>query len=99
MLTIQNQVTIPELHQLLQSIVAQRPNLCIRFRLIGELWRTNFLQVISFEDNTAIFYDEKQNRNLLISDLTRLIQFELDAPFQQYQPHFHYTIEIRSEGE
>jgi hypothetical protein len=93
---IHNQVSIPELHQLLRSIIDMRPNVCIRFRLIGELWQTNFLTIIRLEENAAVFYDPRNDRNVLISDLKLFIQFELDSHFQQYEPHFHYTIEALS---
>ena len=93
MLMIQNQVSIPELHLLLRSIIDLRPNVLIRFRLIGELWQTNFLRVVRLEENSAVFYDERNDRNALISDIKSFMQFELDSHFQQYEPHFHYTIE------
>ena len=92
MLMIHNQVSIPELHQLLRSIIDLRPNVGVRFRLMGELWQTNFVNVIRLEENAAVFYDEHNDRNVLISDFRVFMQFELDTHFQQYEPHFHYTI-------
>jgi hypothetical protein len=93
MFMIQSQVSIPELHQLLRSIIDLRPNVGLRFRLLGELWQTGFVRVVHLEENAATFYDERSDRNLLVSDIKLFMQFELDSQFQQFEPHFHYSIE------
>jgi hypothetical protein len=57
------------------------------------MWQTNYVRVANLAENEVTLYDERTNGSILIPDLTYVMQFELDSPFQQYQPHFHYTID------
>lgn len=93
MLLIQNQISTLELKRLLYTIKDLSPEICIRVRFLGEMWCTDFMRVAGLNDNEATFYDERNHRHILIPDLTYVMQFELDGQFQQYQPHFHYTVD------
>lgn len=88
-------VSVTELKILILSIVEKRQPIGIRFRLIGQLWYPNFLRVIrSSNESEILFHDEKINKHMSISDLSNIIQFELDSRFEHYQPNFHYQVTI-----
>ena len=84
-------ISVLELRRLIVDLSEKRPDICIRFRLLGELWTIHFMRVMKTTDKGAIFFDE--NNNLVsISDLNFVMQFEIDKPFQGFQPYFHYEV-------
>lgn len=84
-------ISVLELRRLLVDLHEKRPDICIRFRLLGELWNTHFLRVMRMTGKGALFFD--QNSHLIsISDLSFVMQFELDKPFQGFQPYYHYEV-------
>lgn len=87
-----NQLSILELKKLLHSLKDLRPDICIRFRLIGEMWQNNHLHILNVTEKGIVLNDQKTNKLIFIQDLKNVMQFELDHSFQQYQPHFHYSI-------
>jgi hypothetical protein len=49
------------------------------------------MRVMKLTEKGALFYDE--NNNLVsIGDLNFVMQFELDKPFQTFQPYYHYEV-------
>jgi len=85
-------ISVIELRQLLYGILDDHSYVCIRFRLLGEMWKSNFLRVIMISENGAMFKDERTNETIDITDLNNLMQFEIDGRFRQFQPHFHYDL-------
>jgi len=89
-----NEVTTLKLRQLLHALKDLRPDICIRFRFIGEMWQTDYSRIIELNEKGGIFEDEKTSKCYGIPDFNNLMQFEIDKRFQEYHPHFHY--EVRS---
>jgi hypothetical protein len=85
-------VGLLELRRLLFELNEHRPDICLRYRLIGQMWTPNFMRVIHPTEKGVILNDETSNKLNTISDISRLMQFELDKPFQNYQPYFHYDV-------
>ena len=85
-------VDILELRRLLVEIREHRPDICIRYRLIGKMWAENFLRIIQVTEDGVLLNDETSNKFIRIPDIAQVIQFELDKPFQQFQPYFHYEV-------
>ena len=84
-------ISVLELRRLIADLSEKRPDICIRFRLLGELWAVHFMRVMKLTEKGALFYDE--NNNLIsIGDLNFVMQFELDKAFQTFQPHYHYEV-------
>jgi hypothetical protein len=84
-------VSVLELRRLIIDLSEKRPDICIRFRLLGELWAVHFMQVMKTTEKGALLYDE--NNNLVsIGDLNFVMQFEIDKPFQGFQPYYHYEV-------
>ena len=84
-------ISVLELRRLIVDLSEKRPDICIRFRLLGELWTRHFLQVMKPTQKGALFYDE--NNNIVsVGDLNFVMQFEIDKPFQGFQPYFHYEV-------
>jgi hypothetical protein len=87
-------VSVLELKRLLVELAEKRPNVCIRPRLMGEMWLVHFMRVVSTSEKGVLLHDEETNRFISVSDLSYIMQFELDNRFQNYQPHFHYEVRV-----
>jgi hypothetical protein len=85
-------ITVTELRRLLIDIRDKRPDICIRFRLLGEMWNTTFLKIIAIGEKNVVLASEQDGRLYTMSDVSRVVQFEIDSPFHQYKPYFHYSI-------
>ena len=90
-------VTILEFKRLLIELKEHRPDICIRYRLLGQMWAQNFLRVVHVTDEGVVLNDETSNRLITLPRLSQIIQFELDKPFQLFQPYFHYEVSAASE--
>ena len=86
-----------ELRRLLFEIKDNRPDISIRFRILGEFWQSNHQRIIKITDSGVIIKDESSNKLMLIQDLRDVIQFEIDKPFYNFQPHYHYELDPRKE--
>ena len=88
-----NPVPVLELRRLLYELKDLRPDICIRFRLIGEMWQTCHMRIIQLTETGVALNDENTGKLIFVRDLKHIMQFELDKAFQQYQPHFHYAVD------
>jgi hypothetical protein len=86
-------VSALELRRLLYELRDLRPAILIRFRLVGQMWLVNHLRITKLTEKGVILKSDNENSFVTIIDLNDVIQFELDSPFRNYQPHNHYTIE------
>ena len=84
-------ISVLELKRLMVELVDKRPDICIRFRLLGELWTRDFFRVARVTDKGAVFLDETQGL-VSVSDLNFIMQVEIDKPFQGFQPYYHYEV-------
>lgn len=91
-MTKTNQVPVLALKRLLHELKDLRPDIRVRFRLIGEMWQTNHLTILSLTEKGVVLNDERLNKLIFVQDLSNIMQFELDHSFQEYQPHFHYNV-------
>jgi hypothetical protein len=87
-------VTTSELRVLLRQLRDKSSGTCIRVRLIGQLWNESFMNVRAVTDKGVVFENCQgaSNQVTSISDLTNIIQFELENSFEHYEPHFHYSV-------
>jgi hypothetical protein len=94
-------ILVSELKELLLLLKNFGPDVGLRVRLQGEMWSDNFMQLsglINHQDGNIeafsgiILEDEMKTRTVVIRDLKRIIQFELDKRFKDYQPYIHYTV-------
>jgi len=84
-------ISVLELRGLLVDLKEKRPDIRVRFRLLGELWTVNFMQVLRVNEKGALFFDDLLGF-LSVSDLNFIMQFELEKPFQGFQPYYHYEV-------
>ncbi|MEX2234690.1 MAG: hypothetical protein WD824_21175 [Cyclobacteriaceae bacterium] len=84
-------ISVLELRRLMVDLSEKRPDICIRFRLLGELWNNHFMRVKRISDKGAVLFDEANNL-VSVSDLNFVMQFEIDKPFQGFQPYYHYEV-------
>jgi hypothetical protein len=80
-----------QLKQLLIDIAEHTSHVCVRFRLLGEMWQTHMVRVISVSESRALVNDEIRNK-LISIDLNFVMQFEIDNKFKGFQPYFHYEV-------
>jgi hypothetical protein len=92
LLTKNNQVPVIELRRLLFALQDSELAIGIRFRLAGEMWQNHYLRLLNVTEKGAALNDDRSNKLIFIRDLNNVMQFELDQGFQQYQPHFHYSV-------
>ncbi len=86
-------VSIIELKRLLFELMDKRPDISIRFRLMGQMWKPSFLHVMTLpESGGVLFFDETTQMVTRVSSIQNIIQFEIDNNFQVYNAHFHYDV-------
>jgi hypothetical protein len=85
-------VSVLQVRRLLYDLRDNRLNVCVRFRRLGEMWKSNFMRIVDLNDRGAIFNDETTNEFVFVMDLTEVMQFELDNRFQSYEPYYHYEV-------
>ncbi len=90
--TNKNLISVLELKRLLTDMREKRPDICLRYRLLGEMWVVNYMRVVLVTEKGAMLNDERNNKLINLPDLSVIMQFEIDAPFQGFQPHFHYDV-------
>lgn len=88
-----NKITISvlELRQVLVDIKEHGHHVCVRFRLMGEMWFQSFTRVVSVTESRVLVNDEGKNK-LISVDVNQVIQFEIDHRFKGWEPHFHYDV-------
>jgi hypothetical protein len=89
----EQQIQVLELRRLLYELKDQRPDICVRFRLLAEMWYPSFARVIKLTEEGVVLFNEHDNQAVAIKDLREIIQFELDARYQNYHPHNHYRMQ------
>lgn len=87
-----NLISVLELKRLLVSLREHRPDICMRFRMMGQMWSANFMRVIHVTESGVLLNDETDGKLYNITDLTQIMQFELDHTFQAFSAHFHYEV-------
>lgn len=80
-------------------MLEKRPDIFIRFRLLGEHWFVHFTQVVSITSKGVVLKEEGSGRVFSIADLRKVMQFELDHSFQDFQAHSHYQVKLSPELE
>jgi hypothetical protein len=84
-------VSVLELKRLAVEIKELSPNICIRYRLLGSMWKSHFVRIVNVTENRMLVNDETENK-LISIDLGDVMQFELDNKFQNFEPHYHYDV-------
>lgn len=85
-----------ELRRLLIELRDKRPDICVRFRLLGEMWFQHFMRLILVTEKGVILNNEVTGRLVRVHDLSHVMQFEIDRPFQNFKPYFHYNVKPSS---
>lgn len=83
--------SVIELKQILIDIKEHGPHICIRFRVLGQMWQRNFVRIVNITDDRILVNDEPANK-LISIDINNIVQFEIDHAFKVVDPHFHYDI-------
>lgn len=89
-----NLISIQELQRLLYTIADGGLATCFRFRLLGKMWEPNFMSVVKITDKGVLLHDEKYNGYRCLSDLSEIMQFEIDVAVHDFLPHNHYEIDF-----
>lgn len=92
-MTKESSLSSTKLRQLLIDLKEHGENTCVRYRLLGEMWQTYFMRVVSVSEDRVLLNDETKNK-LFSVPLNSIMQIELDHKFKEYQPHNHYSIQM-----
>jgi hypothetical protein len=84
-------ISVVELKRLLVDLKDKRPDIGVRFRVLGDLWDKNFASIVLVTEK-GVIVNEGNDRICTIPDLRNIIQFEIDGPFQNFQPYNHYDV-------
>ena len=85
-------VSVLELKRLLVELKDKRPDISIRYRLLGEMWAQHFMRILRITEKGVMLNDEASNKLVIITDLANIMQFEVDNRFQNFQPFYHYEV-------
>lgn len=91
MTTKKTLLSAPELKRILIDIKDHEPHICVRFRLIGEMWQVYMMRIITITENRVLVHDETSNK-LISVDLNNVMQFEIDTRFRDIEPYYHYEV-------
>jgi hypothetical protein len=86
-------ISVVDLKRLLSDLKERRPDICVRYRLLGEMWMANFMSIVHLTRSGVLLHDEVNQKLVSIHDISNIMQFELDGPFNGYQPFFHYEVQ------
>lgn len=92
-MSAKNQIPILEFKRLLHELRDLRPDIGIRIRLMGEMWQTNYHRILQVTEKGVALHEEETKRLVIVVDLGQVMQFEIDQSFQDYEPHFHYSVD------
>jgi hypothetical protein len=70
-----NLIPVLDLRRLLFELKDLRPDIHIRFRIIGEMWQNNHHHVLKLTEKGVALNDEKSNKLIFILDLNNVMQF------------------------
>src|SRR5687768_14135834 len=88
-------ISVLELKRMLVTIADYNLPVCFRYRMLGEMWQPNFLRVVKVTEKGVILNDEINNNTIVISDLSNIMQFEVDGRLHTFEPNFHYNLSSR----
>ena len=88
------EISVLELRRLLIELRDKRPDICVRFRLLGEMWFPHFMRIVLITETGVILNNEVSNTLVKVSHLIQVMQFEIDRRFQNFMPHFHYNLRV-----
>jgi hypothetical protein len=89
----QNLISAVELRRLLVDLIEKRPDISIRIRILGRMWKENFMKITLVTEKGVILNDEIATQMINVNNLNDIIQFEIDNGFQNYPPHFHFDLQ------
>jgi arginyl-tRNA--protein-N-Asp/Glu arginylyltransferase len=84
-------VSVLEFRRLATEIKEHSPNICIRYRLMGNMWKNHFVRIVNVTENRMMVNDETDNK-LISINLGDIMQFELDSKYQNFEPNYHYEV-------
>jgi hypothetical protein len=76
----------------LYEICEHQPDVHVRFRLIGEMWKPSFFRILAVTEKGIVLQDETDDKWFTIPDLNAIMQFEIDSRFREFEPHIHYDL-------
>lgn len=85
-------ISADDFRRLLLNLKDRRPDICVSFRSLGEMWSSHFFSIYAVIEKGGLFQDDVNRRIVAVYDLNNIMQFEIDRSFQGFQPYFHYEV-------
>lgn len=92
--TTSNLISALELRRLLYTIVDNHSGASFRYRVLGEMWQTNFFRVVQITEQGVLLIDELTNSFKSLPDLSQIVQFEIDVAVHGFLAHNHYDVDF-----
>ncbi|HTE30022.1 MAG TPA: hypothetical protein VK666_06595 [Chryseolinea sp.] len=92
--TRSNNISILELRSLLHQLKDRRPDICVRIRLMGEMWQSSYFRIVKVTELGVILNIESGDKLINVPDLKLIMQIEIDNAFMHHQPNFHYSVTL-----
>jgi hypothetical protein len=86
--TSKNYISTLTLRNMLYDMHGRKNSVGFRFRLLGEMWRPNFMRIVKITERGAIFSDDQTKEFVFVADLADVVQFEIDDRLMEY----HYEV-------
>jgi hypothetical protein len=82
-----------DLRRLLIEMKETRSNVHVKFRLVGQPWKPNFLKILVITERGVVLVDELDSTLIFLTDLSRIMQFQVDANFRELEALHEYSVE------
>jgi hypothetical protein len=88
----QDMISLTGLKRLLIELKERRPDISVRFRLLGETWCPDFSKITLIHENGVVLENRVTEKLTAIQDLISIMQFEINAPFEHFLPFNQYDV-------
>lgn len=85
-------ITREDLRMILSQIKDFRPDVHVRFRLLGKTWQRNFCRVFVVSEAGIVLIDPIENKVEIVSNLGEITEFEIDSRFQHFSSYSQYQV-------
>lgn len=87
-------ITTVDLRRLLVELLDHSPNTGIRFRVMGNMWEKNYLQIIHATTEYSVIVQDKKSDQMKFISLKQVVEFEIEQKFKGFKPNYHYKVEF-----
>ena len=92
-------ITTVQLRRLIKEIYEHSPQTKIRFRLIGKMWESRFLNIVHVTPGDSLVVQDDETEQMKNVPLGDVVAFEIETKFQDFHPHNHYRVDFQQKDD